>query len=190
MSDQAEYLDRWNSGDPAAAQWLFEQYARRLTALAEQQISRKLAARVGGEDIVQSVFRTFFQRSARGEFRIDSSADLWQLLVTITLAKVRSQARRHTAGRRDVKQEIRATDDRALLMQSMAAEPGPDEAAALVDQIEWLLHGLPESYSEVLALRLEGYSRTEIAARLNVSRQTVYRALVLLQERLERLLAE
>jgi RNA polymerase sigma factor (sigma-70 family) len=63
------------------------------------------------------------------------------------------------------------------------------EAVILVDQIETVLHGLPERYAEILALRLEGRPRTEIAEEIGVSRQTVYRVLTLLTQRLERLLA-
>ena len=67
----AEWLQRWRSGDAQAAEQLFTRYARRLTGLAEQHLSRKLAGRLDGEDVVQSVFRTFFRRSAAGEFRIE-----------------------------------------------------------------------------------------------------------------------
>src|SRR5262245_5479571 len=67
----ADWIRRWGAGDTRAAEQLFDRYARRLTHVAEQHLSRKLAAREGGEDVVQSVFRTFFRRSARGQFRLD-----------------------------------------------------------------------------------------------------------------------
>ena len=84
---------------------VFARYARRLALLAARRLSQRVAARADGEDVVQSVFRTFFRRCARGDFRIDGSADLWRLLVTITVRKARASARRHTAGRRDVNAE-------------------------------------------------------------------------------------
>ena len=169
-------------GDPQAAEQLFARYAQRLTCLAEQQLSRKLAARLDGADVVQSVFRTFFRRSAAGEFRIDSSGELWRLLVQITVRKARARSRYHTAGPRDVAAETPG----ALLPEAVAHEPGPAEAAALVDQIEELLRGLPTLYCDLLQLRLEGYSVSDTAARLGVSRRTVHRALNLLQQRLIR----
>lgn len=94
-----EMLARWQEGDDAATRYLFERYSQRLIRLAEKHLSDKVTPRVDGEDIVQSVFRTFFRRSAQGEWTVDAAVDLWQLLVSITLAKVRSQARRHTAAR-------------------------------------------------------------------------------------------
>lgn len=180
-----QLLTRWRGGDEDAAQVLFDRYARRLAALAEKNLSRKLARRVDGDDIVQSVFRTFFARSARGEFRIGDSVDIWQLLVTITLAKVRSEARRHTADKRDVNAESPAGLEK-WLPEAINSEPGPAEAAALVDQIESLLDGLPDDYSEILSMRLEGRSRSEIAERIGITRQTVSRVLGVMQHRLQR----
>jgi RNA polymerase sigma factor (sigma-70 family) len=175
--------ERLQGGDARAAEELFARYARRLTCLAEQHLSRKLAARLEGADVVQSVFRTFFRRSAAGEFRIDSSDELWRLLVKITLQKARAKARHHTAAVRDVTAEAPG-GGAALLAQAVAHEPGPAEAAALVDQIEGMLQGLPPLYGDLLRLRLEGHSASDSAARLGVSRRTVHRALQLLQQRL------
>jgi RNA polymerase sigma-70 factor, ECF subfamily len=181
-SEQSPRLaERLRGGDPRAADEVFARYARRLALLAERRLSRRVAARVDGEDVVQSVFRTFFRRCARGEFHIDGAADLWRLLLTITVRKARANARRHTAERRDVHAE--AAGD-APLENALAGDPGPGEAAALVDQIEALLRGLPPWYARLLDLRLQGRTAAEAAAELAVSRQTVYRALDLLRQRL------
>ncbi len=178
----AQLIQRLRQGDPQAAELLFVHYAQRLTRLAEQHLSRALAGKVDGEDIVQSVFRTFFVRCGRGEFQIDSSAQLWRLLMKITLTKARAKGRYHTAGQRDVGAEQRGGD--IWLAEALAHEPGPAEAAALVDEIEALLRGFPPAYAQVLGMRLEGHAVSEIAGRVGVSRQTVYRILNLLQQRL------
>ncbi len=173
---------RWFPGDEDAAREMFERYATRLTALAEKQLSRQVARRVDGADVVQSVFRTFFERTARGEFRIDSSIDLWRLLVQITVNKARMQARFHAAERRDVSAESPGGDE---VHRILSREPQPDEAVALVDEIDAILTGLPDVYAEILALRLEGRTRSEIAEQLDLSRPTVQRVLGLFQQRLE-----
>jgi RNA polymerase sigma-70 factor, ECF subfamily len=169
------------AGDDQAARVIFDRYSDRLVRLAGQHLSRRLAGRVDGEDVVQSVFRTFFRRGNEGEFRIDSSAQLWQLLVRITILKARAKARYHTAGVRDAGAE-RPTDPASF--DPAARDPGPEEAAALVDQVEVLLRGLPALYGELLGLRLQGRTVTDVADDLGVSRQTVHRALNLLQDRL------
>ena len=53
-----------------------------------------------------------------------------------------------------------------------------------------LLQGLPDGHGEILAMRLEGHTKTDIAAKLGVSRQTVHRALSLLRQRLGRVLPQ
>jgi RNA polymerase sigma-70 factor (ECF subfamily) len=178
----AELVQRLRAGDSRAAETLFHRYARRLSRLAGQHLSRKLAGRIDGEDVVQSVFRTFFRRHAEGEFRIEGDAQLWRLLVKITVLKTRAKGRAHTAAMRDATAEVAGPD--AWLAESLAEEPGPEQAVALVDQIEALLRCLPEMYGRVLELRMQGHAVAEIAPQLQVSRRTVYRALDLLQERL------
>jgi RNA polymerase sigma factor (sigma-70 family) len=184
VSPVADLLRRWNEGDEAAAAELFHRYAARLTRVADEHLSRRLAGRAEGEDVVQSVFRTFFRRSASGEFRIDSSAQIWQLLVKITLMKARGKARFHRAAKRSVDVEVGAAEQDAWLHEVLARDPDPAEAAELVDQLEELMRGLPPLYCRILDLRLQGHNPTEIAGELRVSRQTVYRALDLLQQRL------
>jgi RNA polymerase sigma-70 factor (ECF subfamily) len=168
------------AGDDRAARAVFDRYSDRLVRLAGRHLSPRLAGRVDPEDVVQSVFRTFFRRGTDGEFHLDGSAQLWQLLVKITVLKARAKARYHTADRRDAGAE-RAP---AAGFDPAAPEPGPEEAAILVDQIDALLRGLPPVYARVLGLRLQGRTVTDAADELNLSRQTVHRALNLLQDRL------
>lgn len=175
------------AGDPGAARAVFDRFSARLVRLADQHLSRKLAGRVDGEDVVQSVFRTFFRRGNEGEFRIDGSGQLWQLLVRITILKARAKARHHSAAIRD------AGAERADLLggfEPASPEPGPDDAAALVEQVEVLLRDLPTLYGQLLGLRLQGHTVTDAADELGVSRQTVHRALNLLQDRLTAMAAD
>jgi len=184
-----QLLRRWQSGDEDAARQLFDLYSHKLAAVAQRNLSHRLGSRVDGDDIVQSVFRTFFRRSVEGEFQVTSSTELWRLLVKITLAKVRSQARHHTTIKRNIYAETSDPRD-GWFVEAMSSEPGPEEAAMMLDQTRAVLSGLPDKYADILALRLEGHARTEIADRLGVSRQTVHRVLALLQERMERLLSD
>lgn len=183
-----DLLGRWRHGDEQAATKLFELYSKQLTSVAARTISDRLAGRVDGEDVVQSVFRTFFRRTSKGEFTIKHSGELWQLLVKITVLKARSQARQHTAAKRDVGVE-RAIGHSEPVLELMSREPGPQDAATLWDEIDALLDGLPDRTGQILAMRLEGSSKTEIADELQVSRQTVHRLLKLLRDRLAERLA-
>src|SRR6516165_11516048 len=98
MSDP---IAAWRAGDPEAARQLVDQYLDRLVAVARRRISQRLASRVDPEDIVQSVFRTFFCRAKQGKFQIKDQDDLCKLLMRITVHKVLKQVEHHTAGKRD-----------------------------------------------------------------------------------------
>ena len=176
----AGWDDGLRKGDPKTAEAVFHRYVAQLVRVAEQHLSRKIAGRLGSEDVVQSVFRTFFRRAEAGEFRIDSSAQLWRLLVKITVLKAQAKGRHHTAGKRAAGAE---TGDE-LLAAAAGRDPNPAEAAELVDLMDKLLQGLPESYAQVLERRLAGDSVADVAVALGISRQSVYRMLNYLQERL------
>lgn len=159
---------------------VFDIYSARLVRLASRNIHPALARRFDGEDVVQSVFRTFFRRLQNGELRIKQSAELWRLLVTITLRKTRSKARRHTAACRNVAHEERLPDDAEIIDSHV----GSDDLFALWEEIDTVLAGLPDRASQIVALRLEGKGHSEIAQELDLTRQTIYRILKLVEERL------
>jgi RNA polymerase sigma factor (sigma-70 family) len=179
----ADWMRRWNAGDQQAAELLFSRYAARLTRVAEQHLSRRIAAREGGEDVVQSVFRTFFGRSAEGQFLIDGSAQVWRLLLKITLQKVRTRGRYHAAHKRRATAEVRPEDD-SWVAEALDRDPDPASAVELVDLMEAMLKGVPPLYCRVLELRLQGMVPADVARELNISRNTVYRALDLFKQRL------
>lgn len=170
---------RCQSHDPAVAEEIYRRYAQRLAAVAEKQIGERLRRQIGPEDIVQSVFRTFFRRTANGEFQIDHSNSLWNLLVTIALNKIRKQGRKR--GLPLV--EMPAPDE-------VAHDPAPDEVASLLDELEFVLAGCESPDPEVFRLCVQGYSSAEIAEQVGCSRWTVRRVLDRIGQKLERRLQE
>ena len=63
-------LRRLRKGEQDAATRLYLRYARRLHGLATAQTGQDLKSRVDPEDIVQSVFRTFFRRAQEGHYEV------------------------------------------------------------------------------------------------------------------------
>jgi len=177
-----DLIKRWQHGDRQAGEELFAHYSRRLVRVAERHLSRKVARREGGEDVVQSVMRTFFRRCQEGGFQINRPSGLWRLLVTITVQKVRAKGRYHSAGRRDVAAE---DEDDAWLTLAATHEPGPAEVATLEDLINAMLLGLGPLHGRVLELLLQGHTVAEVAQQLGRTRQSVYRIREMLQRRLK-----
>ena len=183
-----DLLARLKSGDPSAADELYRRYAQRLCAIAEQHVGQRLRVREDPEDAVQSAFRSFFRRAADGQFHVDHSGDLWNLLVTITLNKVRLKAQRHGAGKRDIRAEA-GIDVERLNPSAVACEPTTEEAAVSIDELEFIFAELKDPDPEIVWMCFQGYSTGEIADRVGSSRWTVRRALDRVGHRLRKRLS-
>ena len=115
-------MDLWRAGDEAAARKLFDTYVERLVALARRRISQRLAARVDPEDVVQSVFRTFFHRVKEGQFSINDEDDLCKLLMRITVHKTLRQVAFHKAAKRNIGLEVDQGPDPQERLQELLIE--------------------------------------------------------------------
>lgn len=166
-------LGKLRSGDEDAAQALYMRYASRLLSLANRRTSAELATRVDPEDIVQSVFRTFFRRASAGQYDVPEGEELWKLLLVIALNKVRAQGNFHHAGRRDVSRT------QALPVEGDAKDQDDQRLAEQILQmsIDEIAIQLPESSRQIIRMRIEGYAIQEIAEKLSRSKRTIERVL-------------
>jgi RNA polymerase sigma factor (sigma-70 family) len=172
MPEEAEskvLVSRWRKGDQDAAKQLFDRYASRLVALARRQISQRLASRLDPEDVVQSVFRSFFGRVKAGKFRIEEQDDLGKLLVRITVHKTLRKVEYHRAAKRDPRLET-AQGDYANdeLLQVLDRDPTPEAVVAFVDQLDHFLSQLRPEERQILELRFQGYTNGEITKKLGI----------------------
>ena len=171
-------LDLWRAGDEQAARQLFDTYVERLLALARRRISQRLAGRVDPEDVVQSVFRTFFHRAREGQFHVADQDELGKLLVRITVHKTLRQVAFHQAAKRNLQQEVaQGPEPQQRLQELFDREPTPDEAVTFLDQLEHFLSRLRPQERQILELRLQGFSNDEIAARLGIYDRKIRRAI-------------
>jgi len=185
--------ERYLGGDTDAARQIFERYLGRLIGLARTRMSERLLQRVDAEDVVQSVFRSFFVKARDGRFDIEKAGDLWRLLAGITVNKVLKQAEHHRQQKRALDREQAAgagTDESAIMACMVAREPTPDDALALLEEMEAVTSRLKPHEREMLELRLQGREAGEIAIAVNRSERTVRRLLERVRSELElRLLA-
>src|SRR6266852_3707821 len=70
-------MTRLRAGDEDAANELFHLFASRLIGLARRQLDRRIRQKVDAEDVVQSVFKSFFLRHANGKFELSNWDNLW-----------------------------------------------------------------------------------------------------------------
>jgi RNA polymerase sigma factor (sigma-70 family) len=175
-------LDRFRAGDHSAAEALFARYFERLTLLARSRLSSRLASRTDPEDIVQSVYRSFFIRAREGRYVLGRGGDLWRLLASITRHKLLRQVRHQTADRRSIDRECpldRVDEVRALGREE---DPTPEEAVDLADDLERAFTHLDAFGRRVLELRLQGSEISAIAEETGRSERSVRRALSRVRE--------
>ena len=177
------------AGDQQAATTLFHRFANRLVGLARSRLDLDLLRKVDPEDIVQSVFSTFFRRNGVGEIDVESWESLWSLLAVITVHKCGHQIRYYRAAKRDAGQERSAvwySEDSSIHWEAVAGDPSPSHAAILTETVEELMRGLVERERQMLALSLQGYDAREISEQVGRSERTVRRVLERIRTELER----
>jgi RNA polymerase sigma-70 factor (ECF subfamily) len=163
-------------GEQAAAQAVFSRYAQQLIALARSKLDQRLQQRVDPEDVIQSVYKSFFLRHREGQVEVVNWQSLWGLLTLITLRKCADRAHYFQADRRNIAREIAAdTDAHPGWQESIGREPSPDEAALLAETVETLLRGLDRGEREIVELSLQGFSTQEISERLGRAERSVRR---------------
>jgi RNA polymerase sigma factor (sigma-70 family) len=170
------------SGGDASAQQLWDRYFDRLVHLARSKLQTRprRGAVDDEEDAALSAFDSFWRGAAAGRFPpLSDRDDLWRLLVVLTSRKIRDQIERQQTLKRSGAPKATGDDD---LEQFVSAEPAPEYAAMVLEQYRRLRIGLgDDSLRQILDLRLEGYTVTEIATRMNRSRRAIERKLALIR---------
>jgi len=176
----AELLTRWQTGDQQAAAELFRLYASRLIGLARSRLKSHLGRRIDPEDVVQSVYRSFFAQTRDEQFELQLGGDLWRLLVTITLRKLSNQLKHNLRHKRSADRDSHFGSEDSLMglgTDAFVRAPTPLEAAALTDELQQALASVKPQYRPIVELRLQGYRIEEIAVQLNRGQRTVRRVL-------------
>jgi RNA polymerase sigma-70 factor (ECF subfamily) len=185
----ARLMARLRSGENAAASALFEQFASRLVALTRRRFNRVLARKVDPEDVVQSVFKSFFARHRAGKLEISDCDALWNVLTLITLRKCADRAAFFLAERRDATRETSGPasgDSLDASSRALDREPRPEEALILEEIVEGLFRTLDVHERPILELSLQGYTAAEISTRLGRAERSVRRLRERIRKRLER----
>jgi RNA polymerase sigma-70 factor (ECF subfamily) len=174
---------RLQIGDDEAAQRVFERFGQRLIALARSRLDGRVRQKVDPEDVIQSVWKSFFLRQAQGQFDLRDWDSLWTILTLITVRKCGRWREHFQAGMRDVAVEVRA-------WEVLDREPSPEEAAVLTETVEQVMRGLEGPQRDVVLLSLQGHTVAEVSTAVGRTRRTVQRVLREVRQRLEQLRAQ
>ena len=182
-SDDTSLLSRYRRGDDDAATALYVKYAARLRRIAAINTSNDLKSRFDAEDVVQSVFRTFFRRASEGYFDVPDGDEIWNLFLVIALNKIRELGKFHRRQRRNVK-TTESANERSF--ETLDSEP----LTTLQISIDEVLNGLSPAKRTMVEMRLQGHDIDEIASETNRCTRTIERTLRKFRELLARQIRE
>jgi RNA polymerase sigma-70 factor, ECF subfamily len=174
------------AGEADAVRTFWNEYGTLLHEVAERRLAAALRRRVGAEDVVQSVCRTFLRRVQGGQLVLEDAERLWHLLCAIAVAKTREQARFHGRDKRNVHAQV-GLEPAEGGEELVAAMPSP-ESAAIAAQIEEAIDRLDDEERRIVLLKIADLTNDEIAAKLGCSERTVRRLIQKVRKQLADLL--
>jgi RNA polymerase sigma-70 factor (ECF subfamily) len=197
MSEDGSFdnlMARLRAGDNDAATQVFNRFANRLIELARRRLAPQIRQKLDPEDVLQSVFRSFFAHQAAGQVKdLGNWDNLWSWLVVITLRKCGKRKDYFFSASRDVHREIpaEAYGDACDSENGQSSdEPTPSEAAMLTETVEQLMNRLEGRHRQILSLVLQGYTVTEISFQVGCTERMAYRVLERVKDMLEEMRVE
>src|SRR5207237_7551985 len=141
--------------------------------LIESNCSTDLARCLDPDDILQSVFRRFFEQARKGFYDAPTEADLWKVLLVIALNRLRDLGDFYRAGKRDIRLTVSGSPDQETLLERTVTD---DSATAFLQMVvAETLSLLPPLARTICELRLAGHEVAEISDQVQRSRRTVER---------------
>ncbi|MEM7455775.1 MAG: ECF-type sigma factor [Planctomycetota bacterium] len=185
----SHWINLIKDGDATAANRLWKLYFDRLVRAVRQRLYGQNRAVTDEEDIVLSVFNSFYEAAEQGRFPdLADRDDLWRLLLTMSARKVIDKRRHDQRQRRggDVAVHSLDNDDASAVVEAIGREPSAEMVLMMQESVEQLFSHLGVGQLQDLAgAKLEGYSNAEIAGRFGCSERTIERRLHLIREKLQ-----
>ena len=183
-------LDAMQKGDEQAFDTFFKAYYDRLVRFARKKISSFPLRTFDEEDLALSAINSLFNGINENRFEIQSSVELWKLLVSITKRKLINERQSQLAQKRgggNVRGDsiwCQTGDDNFFHeQQDMKQGMPPDACIELLETTDMLFQRLEDDKSRRIArLLLEGYRIDDIAKELNCVRRTIERKIARIRE--------
>ena len=157
-----ELIRRVRAGDADAATELVRRYEPTIRRVARVRlIDTRLQRLFDSQDICQSVFGSFFVRTALGEYDLDTPEQLLNLLVAMSGKKVVDQARRAGAARRDYRRVQSGVEQEHQLA---ASDPSPSQQVSGKELLQEFRSRLSDEERYLADARAAGRDWNQIAA--------------------------
>ena len=165
-----DFIGRIRAGDEQAALALvreYEPFIRREVRLHLQD--QRLCRLFDSLDVCQSVLKSFFVRTATGQYDLDRPEQLLMLLVSMARKKLAMTARRHRRQRRDHRRNLPEASNRLELVEDVS--PSPSQLAEGKELLQRFRESLTEEERQLADLRNQGLAWAQIATELGGAAQ-------------------
>jgi len=180
------WLPALQDGDEQAAERLWKEYFVKTVRLAKRRMGGLRLGAADEEDVALSAMNSFCRMAKNRDEPIADSGELWKLLSTIVRRKANKERQRQFSVKR---QEHRLVEESGIVAEDdggdeenetgvallPSRDPSPELAMELAETWESILK-LPGA-EELVPLKNEGYSNSEIAEKMGCSTRTVQRTL-------------
>lgn len=161
-----------------AVRLVVDMFQRRMRAIADAKMPAAVKAKEDADDVVGTVWRTFFRNLDAGKIVVKDLESLWSLLAQITNRKAGRKNRKYLfTGKTSANKEAHAdAEGNNPVDVVMGAAGGPEEAAMLVDLVEWVLEKIGDPTArKIVVMWLEDRPMSEIVAATGRSERTIFR---------------
>lgn len=189
----SHWIDLVKAGDSAAANRIWQHYFDRLVRSVRARLNGQNRAVSDEEDIVLSVFESFYNAAEKGRFPdLSDRGDLWQLLMRMAARKVVDKRRHDLRQRRGGNVKLHSLNQAAVapsgdegrLFEAIGNDPSPEMVLMMQESVEQLFSHLGVGQLRDLAgAKLEGYTNAELSQRFGCSERTIERRLNLIREK-------
>ena len=196
----SHWINLVKAGDSTAANCIWQHYFDRLVRSVRGRLYGQNRAVSDEEDIVLSVFDSFYNAAENGQFPdLSDRDDLWRLLLRMAARKVVDKRRHDLRQRRGGDVKLHSLDhvgddiagDDCRVIEAIGDEPSPEMVLMTQESVEQLFSHLGVGQLRELAgAKLEGYSNAELAQRFGCSERTIERRLHLIREKFQQELVD
>lgn len=194
-TDVSHWIDLVKAGDSSAANRIWQHYFDRLVRSVRARMYGQNRAISDEEDVVLSVFDSFYNAAENGRFPdLSDRDDLWRLLLRMSARKVVDKRRHDQRQRRGGNVKVHSLDqtgDDGSVIEAIGDEPSPEMVIMMEESVaEFFSHLGVGHLRELAGAKLEGYSNAELAERIGCSERTIERRLHLIREKCQQELVE
>ena len=169
-------LDQCRQGSPEAIRQLISEHGDLVLRVVQKHLPHDLRRMYDSQDFVQDTWKSVLrQRSRFGRF--GTTQEFLKIVTALEANKVRGEVRRRCQQtKHNVNREKQAPT--ALIRQPLSRDSTPSQLAIGRETLLQILAGLPPRHQEIVRLKYDGVSSSEIADRLGMNPGSVRRILL------------